>query len=359
MRFLGLRFDAPYERVLDVDDGAPWARWFTGGRLNLATSCVDRWADDPATASDPAVVWEGEEGATRTLTWRELRTLTDGIASGLAARGVGEGDAVGLFLPMLPETVAAMLAVAKLGALFLPIFSGYAADAVAVRLADAEAVALVTADGFTRRGKVVSMKETADAAVESVPSIRTIVVVPRLGRDVPMRAGRDITVAELIAGGDGHFDARAVDSEHPLFVAYTSGTTGKPKGSVHVHGGFLAKVAEEAAFQTDVRRRERLFWLTDIGWIMGPWEIVGTLANGGTLVLYDGAPDFPNPERLWALVERHRIGVLGVSPTLIRALMAHGDGPVLAHDRVVAARARVDGRAVERGAVALVLRRRR
>jgi acetyl-CoA synthetase len=335
--FLGLVFAEPYTKVLDLSDGAPWARWFTGGRLNLATSCVDRWADDPGpvgthTADRTAVVWEGEEGTTRTLSWRELRALTDSIASGLEARGVGVGDAVGLFLPMLPETVAALLAVAKLGALFLPIFSGYAADAVAIRLADADAVALVTADGFTRRGRVVPMKETADAAVETVPSVHTVVVVPRLGRDVPMRAGRDLTLAELQAGGDGHFDARPLASEHPLFVAYTSGTTGRPKGSVHVHGGFLVKVAEEAGFQTDVRRDEPLFWLTDIGWIMGPWEIVGTLANGGTLVLYDGAPDYPGPDRLWALVERHRIGVLGVSPTLIRSLMAHGDEPVDAHD---------------------------
>jgi acetyl-CoA synthetase len=337
VRFLGLVFTEPYTRVVDLGDGAPWARWFVGGKLNLASSCLDRWADDPAVADRTAVVWEGEDGATRSLSWRELQALTDGIASGLSARGVGVGDAVGIFLPMVPETVAVLLAVAKLGALFLPIFSGYAPDAVAVRLADANAVALVTADGFTRRERVVPTKETADIAVESVPSIRTIVVVPRLGRDVAMRAGRDLTLDELLAAGGGHlharFAARAVDSEHPLFVAYTSGTTGKPKGSVHVHGGFLAKVAEEAAFQTDVRRDERLFWLTDLGWIMGPWEIVGTLANGGTLVLYDGAPDFAGPDRLWSLVERHRIGVLGVSPTLIRSLMAHGDGPVDAHDR--------------------------
>ncbi len=234
---------------------------------------------------------------------------------------------------MVPETVAALMAVAKLGAVFLPIFSGYAADAVAIRLADAEAVALVTADGFTRRGRVIPMKETADAAVAQVPTVRTVVVVPRLGRDdTPMVAGRDVTLADLIADRSDRFDAVAVESEHPLFVAYTSGTTGKPKGSVHVHGGFLAKVAEEAAFQTDLRDGERLFWLTDIGWIMGPWEIIGTLANRGTLVLYDGAPDHPAPDRIWSLVEGHRVGVLGVSPTLIRALMARGDDLPAAHD---------------------------
>jgi acetyl-CoA synthetase len=332
VRFLDLRFEPPYERVLDTTNGVPWTTWFTGGRLNLAVSCLDKFAADATTCDEVALVWEGEEGTTRDLTWRELRELTDGIAHGLAARGVGEGDAVGLFLPMLPETVAALLAVAKLGAIFLPIFSGYAPDAVAVRLDDAHAVALVTADGFTRRGKTVPMKETADEAVARVDTVHTVVVVPRLQRDVPMQPGRDVMLADLVAPHDQPFDARIVDSEHPLFIAYTSGTTGKPKGAVHVHGGFLVKIAQEVAFQTDVRPGERLFWLTDIGWIMGPWEIVGTLAAGGTLVLYDGAPDFPSPQRLWELVERHRVNVLGVSPTLVRALAAQGGHPAQEHD---------------------------
>jgi acetyl-CoA synthetase len=325
VRYLDLRFDAPYTQVLDVSDGIPWARWFVGGSLNIATTCIDARAGD-----ETVLVWEGEEGTVRELTGTELRALTDRIAAGLAARGVKEGDAVGLFLPMLPETVAAMFAIAKLGAFFLPIFSGYGADAVAVRLNDAEAVALITADGFTRRNKRIDMKEVADAALAQVPSVHTVVVVPRLGRaDVPMKADRDVALDEL---ADARVESCSVDSEHPLFVAYTSGTTGRPKGAVHVHGGFLAKIAEEVSFQTDLRGGERLFWLTDIGWIMGPWEIVGTLATGGTVVLYDGAPDFPDVDRLWSLVERHRINVLGVSPTLIRALMAHGDAPVRAHD---------------------------
>jgi acetyl-CoA synthetase len=332
VRFLGLRFSKPYERVLDVSDGIPWAKWFVGGTCNIAESCVDRWAgrDD---SDDVAVVWEGEDGATRELTWDELRAQVDALAHGLAARGVRKGDAVGLFLPMIPETVVALFAVAKLGAIFLPIFSGYGADAVAVRLEDAGAVALITADGFTRRAKVVAMKEVADDAVAQVDSVRTVVVVPRLGRaDVPMTEGRDVLLADLARDQPDHFDAEPVDSEHPLFVAYTSGTTGRPKGAVHVHAGFLAKIAEEVAFQTDLRAGERLFWLTDIGWIMGPWEIIGTLANRGTLVLYDGAPDYPDASRLWSFVERHRVNILGVSPTLIRALMAHGEEPVRAHD---------------------------
>ena len=333
VRFLGIRFSKPYDQVLDTSDGIPWAKWFTGGTLNIAQTCVDQWADDPATAGQIAVIGEREGGDTASFTYAALRDLVDRIAHGLAARGVREGDAVGLFMPMVPETVAALFAIAKLGAIFLPIFSGYGADAVAVRLEDAGAVALFTADGFTRRGKPVAMKEIADEAVARAQSVHTVVVYSRPpNHDLPMQSGRDVHFGDLVGEYDEPFAAAPVDSEHPLFVAYTSGTTGKPKGAVHVHGGFLVKIAEEVAFQTDLRRGERLFWLTDIGWIMGPWEIVGTLANGGTLVLYDGAPDYPGPDRLWSLVERHGINVLGVSPTLVRALMAHGDGPVRAHD---------------------------
>ena len=244
VRFCGIRFSTPYAHVLDTSDGVPWAKWFTGGTTNLALTCLDRHAADPERAAQVAVDWEAEDGTVRTLTWTELRALTDRIAAGLAARGVGAGDAVGLFLPMMPETVAALFAVAKLGAIFLPIFSGYGPDAVAVRLEDAGAVALITADGFTRRGRVVPMKETADLAVQQVPTVHTVVVVPRLDRaDVPMISGRDVMLAELIEGRADRFDAVEVESEHPLFVAYTSGTTGRPKGAVHVHGGFLVKIA--------------------------------------------------------------------------------------------------------------------
>ena len=280
------------------------------------------------------MVCEAEDGSSVTLSYAELRALTDRIAHGLAARGVSEGDTVGIFLPMIPETVAAVMAVAKLGAIFLPIFSGYGAEAVAIRLQDGGAKALVTVDGTTRRGKVVPMKETADAAVAMAPSVETVVVVQRLHRtDVPMLPGRDLTVAELGAlGPDEPFPTRAVDSEHPLFVAYTSGTTGRPKGAVHVHAGFLTKIAEEAGFQTDCQPGDVLFWLTDLGWIMGPWQIFGTLAWGATMFCFDGAPDFPGPDRLWEMVQRHHISILGVSPTLIRSLLAHGDEFPARHD---------------------------
>ncbi len=334
VRFAGIEFTTPYTQVVDTSRGIEWATWFTDGKVNLAHDCVDKWSEREDWRDRAAVVWEGEEGATRALTYADLRVLTDRIARGLAARGVGEGDAVGIFLPMVPETVATLLAVAKLGAIFLPIFSGYGADAVAVRLEDGNAKALVTADATLRRGKLLPMKETADAAVAGVASVETVVVVPRVGRgDVPMTPGRDLTLDELTALGNGEpLAATPLDSETPLFVAYTSGTTGRPKGAVHVHGGFLVKIAEEAGFQTDCTPDDVLFWLTDLGWIMGPWQIVGTLSWGSTMFCFDGAPDFPGPDRLWDMVERHRITILGVSPTLIRALMAKGDEPVAAHD---------------------------
>jgi acetyl-CoA synthetase len=328
VRFLGIRFTEPYTDVLDVSRGIEWATWFTGGTLNIADVCVDRWAEE---APDRvAVVWEGEDGEVRQWTYADLQRESDALAFALAAQGVGEGDAVGVYLPMVPETVATVMGIAKVGAVFLPLFSGYAADAIVTRLEDAEAKVLVTADGFYRRGKPVDMWRVADEAASQVASVHTVFVVPRMGTDIESGGGRNVVWPEPL--GDARYPTRMVDSEHTLFIAYTSGTTGRPKGSVHVHGGWTVKVAEEGAFQTDVRAGDTLFWVTDIGWIMGPWEMTAGLAAGATLALYEGAPDHPGPDRLWEYVERHRVNILGISPTLIRSLMPHGDEPVRAHD---------------------------
>ncbi|HEX9970180.1 MAG TPA: AMP-binding protein, partial [Acidimicrobiales bacterium] len=334
--FLGLPFARRWDRVLDTSDGIPWARWFTGGRLNFASACLRH------PASRPAVVWEGEDGEVRTWTYGDLSAEVDGLCELLASRGVGVGDRIGIFMPMIPETVAAVLAVAKLGAVFLPLFSGYGAGAVASRLNDASACALVTADGGYRRGKAVDMVSVAEEALAQSPTVKTLVVVPRLGTVAAGGAGGGGAAGGADGGGERRVawpapatvgrPAEEVDSEHPLFIAYTSGTTGRPKGSVHVHAGWLAKVAEEGAFQTDCRADDTLFWFTDMGWIMGPWEVTAALANGATLALYEGAPDWPEPDRLWAFLERHRVTILGISPTLVRALMPHGDEPVLRHD---------------------------
>ena len=328
---LGIEFFEPYDRVVDTSGGVEWATWFGGGSLNLAHDCVDRWAE--RTPDAVAVVWEGEEGEARRVTYRELRELCDRLANGLASLGIQRGDAVGIFLPMSPEAVVAVMACAKLGAIWLPIFSGFGADAVAQRLRDAGATLLITADGFPRRGKTVPMKEVADRAVADAPSVERLIVWSRLElADVPWTAGRDVRWDELLAAHPASFDTHALDPEHPLFIAYTSGTTGRPKGAVHVHGGFLVKIAEEVAYQVDLHQGEVLFWVSDLGWIMGPWEIVGATALGATVFLYDGAPNHPTPDRIWDMVERHGITTLGVSPTLIRALIPAGDEEVRKHD---------------------------
>ncbi|HEX6208708.1 MAG TPA: AMP-binding protein, partial [Actinomycetota bacterium] len=328
---LDIPFLEPYERVLDTSDGIPWARWFVGGKTNLAHATCDRWAEE--TPDAVAVLWEGEDGPVRSVTYRELREMADRLANALASLGVGERDAVGIFMPMAPETVAAVLACAKLGAVYLPIFSGYAADAVATRLRDADAKVLLTADGFPRRGSQVAMKEIADEAADASPTVEKVVVWSRLGRsDLPWRADRDLRWEELTEKASPSFETLSLDSEHPLFIAYTSGTTGRPKGSVHVHGGFTVKIAEEVAYQTDVQRGDVLFWVSDLGWIMGPWEITGAGALGATVFLYEGAPNHPQPDRIWDMVERHRITHLGISPTLIRALIPAGDEWVERHD---------------------------
>lgn len=328
---LGIAFMDPYERVLDTSRGVEWATWFVGGKTNLAHQCVDVWAE--RTPDAIAVIWEGEDGDVRRVTYRELRALTDRVAGGLRSLGVVPGDTVGIFLPMAIEIVAAVMGCSKLGAVWVPIFSGFGVEAVAARLADARTKVLITADGSLRRGKPVPMKEVADRAADEAGCVDHVLVWDRLvDADVPWHPTRDVRWDELLDGQPDRFDTLALDSEHPLFIGYTSGTTGKPKGVLHVHGGFLVKIAEEVAYQVDLHPGELLHWVTDLGWIMGPWEIVGALALGSTVLLTEGAPNFPGPDRLWATVERHDVTTLGVSPTLIRALIPSGTEPVRAHD---------------------------
>jgi acetyl-CoA synthetase len=327
---LDIEFFEPYSEVLDLSAGVPWTTWFTGATLNLTHQCVDRWA--ARTPEAPAVIGETEDGAVRTWSYAELRRQTDRLARGLRSLGVGARDTVGIFLPMAPEAVAAVMACSKIGAIWVPIFSGFGPDAVAARLADAKAKVLITADGSLRKGQVVPMKATADRAVDATSSVERVIVWRRLDDPAtPWHDRRDVWWDEL-DDADEPMPAEVLEAEHPLFIGYTSGTTGKPKGVVHVHGGFLVKIAEEVAYQVDLHRGEVLHWATDLGWIMGPWEIVGALALGATVLLFEGAPTHPGPDRLWELVERHGVTTLGVSPTLVRALIPSGVEPVRAHD---------------------------
>ena len=234
-------------------------------------------------------------------------------------------------MPMCPELIIAFLAVIRIGGIVLPLFSGYGADAVSTRLRDSEAVALLVADGFWRRGQPVRMKPVADEAVAASPSLRHVIVVSRLGIDVPMQS-RDHRWADVMGPRAVECPTEQTDAEDPLMLIYTSGTTGRPKGAVHTHCGFPIKTAQDMAHCFDVHEGETMYWVSDMGWMMGPWEVFGMMLLGGTFVLYDGALDYPGPDRLWSIVEKHRVNILGVSPTLVRSLMRHGDEPARAHD---------------------------
>jgi acetyl-CoA synthetase len=328
---LGLRWLTPYTRVLDDSRGPAWPSWFPGGRLNFSDNCLDRNLD-AGRGGKPAVIWESDDGQTRTLTYAELAREVNRLANALRAFGIAEGDRVGIFLPMSPEAVIATLAVVRIGAIYTPCFSGFGAQAVASRLQDCEAKLLITADGFHRRGQVVCVKETADEALAQCPTVKQVLVYRRLGRDIPWTDGRDRWWQDAVAGQSDECPPVPVEADHPCLIIYTSGTTGRPKGTVLTHGGFLVKCAHDFAYCHDVGDDDRLFWLTDLGWLMGPMLFTAALALGGTAVVFEGVPDYPKPDRLWRLVERHRITVMGMSPTAVRALMPHGPEHVHAHD---------------------------
>src|SRR6267142_1515059 len=302
VRDLGLRFTRPYTRVRDVSRGVQWPRWFEGGLMNFADNCVDRHLEG-GRGEQAALIWEGDDGRTRSLSYRELASEVNQLANALKRLGVGEGDRVGVFLPMSPEAAIATLAVVRIGAIYTPCFSGYGAQAVASRLQDCEARVLVTADGFYRRGQIVKMKETADEAVAASPSVRTVIVYKRLGREIPWTEGRDRWWHELIGQESDVCAALPGAFDRPCLIIYTSGTTGRPKGAVLTQGGFLLKCAHDFGYLMDVGPGDRLFWLTDLGWLMGPMLITAGLFHGGTAVLFEGVPDFPKPDRLWSLVE--------------------------------------------------------
>jgi len=327
---LGIEFYEPYSRVIDLSPGIARPSWCVGGRMNIVHNCLERWMGTP-TEHRPALHWEGEEGTTRSLTYAELLREVNRAAGGLRALGVTPGDRVALFMPMCPELVIAFFAVIKIGGIVLPLFSGYGADAVTTRLRDAGVKVLITADGFWRRGQAVRMKEVADVAVAAAPSVEHVVVARRLGIDVSMRP-LDLRWSDLLADRPDTCATERTGADDPLMIIYTSGTTGRPKGAVHSHCGFPIKTAQDMVHCFDVRAGETMYWVSDMGWMMGPWEVLGMTLLGGTVVLYDGALDFPAPDRLWSLVARHRVNILGVSPTLIRALMKHGEDPVRAHD---------------------------
>lgn len=328
---LEIPFYEPYRQVLDVGDGVEWARWFRGATMNIVDGCLDRWVA-AGQGDKTALIWEGEPGDRRRLSYAELLSEVQIFAGVLRRLGVRRGDRVGIFMGLTPEVAVGVLACARLGAVFIPLFSGYGAQAIAGRLHDGQAKVLLCADGFYRRGQVVATKEVADAALSESPSVKHLVMLRRVGREVPWKLGRDHVWQVLVDEESDRPEPERLDPEDPLMVIYTSGTTGRPKGAVHVHGGFPVKTAQDLAHGFDMGPDDILFWFTDIGWMMGPWLILGSLLLGGTMVLYEGTPDTPGPDRLWSLVAEHRVTILGVSPTLVRGLMGAGDEHPRRHD---------------------------
>jgi acetyl-CoA synthetase len=308
---MGLEFSTPWDKVLDVSRGPEWATWFVGGKLNIAWNCVHRWAE--RRPDEVGAVFAGEDGERREWTFAELSRAVTRVAEGLVSLGVEPGDRVAIYMPMCPEVAVASNACAHIGAVQVPIFSGFAAPAVAQRLQDSEAKVVLTANGSLRRGKWLHMRSTVAEAVADSPSVEHVVT---WAREDGSWDGIDL--------GPGELPPLEVDSEHPYLLTYTSGTTGKPKGVLHVQGGFLVSIAREVAYQADAGEDDVILFATDMGWIMGPWTVVGGGAMGSRLVFSEGAPDQP-ADRLWQLIERERVTVLGCSPTLIRALLPHGD----------------------------------
>ncbi|MBK9155838.1 MAG: AMP-binding protein [Chloracidobacterium sp.] len=360
LKFLDIKFDPPYEKLLDTSNGVEFPTWFSTQRredaevprqetrdgrqesepgavatgffahagLNITTMCLDRWQTDEM-KDQPAVIWEGEEGKVEQFTYAELFLRVRIVAEGLRRYGFQKGDAIGIHLAMVPETVITLLAINRIGAIAVPVFSGYGVDAIASRLNAVRAKGLFTCDYFPRRGKPYIAVDVAREAVRRCPTIDMV-----QGHRVFMVTRQPKWDKEI---GDGFIYYNLVFSylsreelaipeptsaEDPLIILYTSGTTGKPKGIAHTHASFPIKAAQDMAFGTDVGRGTRICWYTDIGWMMGPWLIYGALINGATICIYDGAPDYPTPDRMWEFCAKHKVEVLGISPTLVRALAA-------------------------------------
>ncbi|HSH46606.1 MAG TPA: acetate--CoA ligase, partial [Longimicrobiales bacterium] len=315
-----------FDQVLDWDP--PHARWFDGGKLNVAHNCLDRHLDGPR-RNKAALVWEGEPGDVRTYTYFDLHREVCKFANVLRNFGVGRGDRVAIYLPMIPEAAIAMLACARIGAIHSVVFGGFSADSLRDRIQDAEAKLLITADGGYRRGQVIPLKDTADRALDDAPTVQNVVVVRRrlIAQEpqVHMLPGRDHWYHEVMQDASADADAEPMDAEDVLYILYTSGTTGKPKGVVHTTGGYLTHVYATTKLVFDLKD-EDMYWCTaDVGWVTGHSYIVyGPLANGATVFMYEGAPDWPDRGRFWRLVEKYGVTVFYTAPTAIRAFMRWG-----------------------------------
>ncbi len=327
---LGLEWFTPYQNILEDSAGFPWCKWFVGGELNIVHNCLDRHVSN-GLGDKTAFFWEADSGKKREISYREWAEGANRVAATLLKLGVHVGDRVGLYMPMIPEMVFALFGAFKIGAVVVPVFSGFGPQALAVRLTDAHCKVLLTADGGERRGSIIDLKALVDEALEAAPCVKSVVVKRHVGNKVAMKSGRDCWWEETVDRETAELPTVVLPAEAPALVIYTSGTTGRPKGTVHTHAGCLAQMAKEVGYCFDVKPDSRFFWVTDIGWMMGPWEIIGVSFFGATFGIYEGAPDYPEPDRLWRMVDAYGITHLGISPTLIRVLKKAGEAPLASH----------------------------
>ena len=327
-----LSWATDFTEVLDWSD-APFAKWFADGRLNVAYNCVDRHVDN-GFGNQVAIRFEGEPGDRRDITYAELKDEVCKAANALTELGVTAGDRVAIYMPMIPEAIVAILACARIGAAHSVVFAGFSAEALRSRIDDAQAVLVITADGQNRRGSAMALKPAVDEAVAETPSVRNVLVVRRTGSDVAWNADRDIWWHEFVEQQSAEHEPEAFDAEHPLFILYTSGTTGKPKGILHTSGGYLTQAAFTHRNVFDLKPDEDVYWCTaDIGWVTGHSYIVyGPLANRVTQVVYEGTPDTPNKDRWWDVIERHKVTLFYTAPTAIRTFMKWGDELPMSHN---------------------------
>ncbi|MDE0059116.1 MAG: AMP-binding protein [Defluviicoccus sp.] len=327
--FFDIRFDAPFTDVLDISEGIEWPKWCVGGTTNVAANCLDRHRGTPSW-SKPAIVWEGEDGATRRWSYAELSRETDRLAGLLGGRGVGRGDVVAIYMPMVPEAAAALFAIAKIGAIAMPLFSGFGVQPLIDRLADSGARAVVTTDLAWRRGRPIALDATVARALPEAGTVHTVVVLRR-GEDARRETGaRHVDWRTGQPPAPPELPTEPFDAETPVMLMYTSGTTGKPKGTIHTHCGVLVKNALDMGLCIDLKPSDRLLWMSDMGWIVGPKIVISAALTGATLVLAEGTPDWPDPARMWQVAARHGVTILGVVPTMVRQAMRAGGEAALA-----------------------------
>ncbi len=311
----------------------PFAKWFIGGKTNVSYNCIDRHLDSYR-RNKAAIIWEGEPaGETRTLTYQQLYREVCKFANALKSKGIGKGDRVAIYMPMVPEAVIAMQACARIGATHTVIFGGFSSDAISDRVNDCGCTAIITADGGYRRGKILTLKDTVDEAVDACPTVKAVFVLKRVGNKISMKEGRDHWWHEAVAAESAVCPAEPLDSEHPLFILYTSGTTGKPKGILHTTGGYLTGAHITSNWVFDLRD-EDIFWCTaDVGWVTGHTYVAyGPLSNGATVLMYEGAPNYPDFDRFWEIIDRYKVSILYTAPTAIRAFIKWGDEYPNRHD---------------------------